>query len=104
MEDNKRIAGNLHLFICTKHHVPKDGVSSDTDCCWYLEEQISTRWEEPDHLEYIVYANAFIEVMGVEDLDKALNTFRDACSKVSFASNAYPAAVDVLRKMIVKAI
>jgi len=104
MEDDKRIASNLHLFMCTKHHIPKDGISTDEDCCWYLEEQLPNRWEEPDHSEHLVYANALIEVMTVEEVDKALNIFREACSRVSFASNAYPAAVDILRRMIVKAI
>ena len=107
MSDLKQIASTLHLLLCTKHHVPKDGESSDTDCCWYLEDQISNCWDEPDHKDYLVDAEIFIELLGNEDEDKpfkALKLFMDVCSRVSFASNAYPEVIITFAKMITKAI
>lgn len=81
----KQIAKILHLLACTNNH---SGSMEETNCCWYIEEQMieAERWEEPDHVKWSGYARIFFEHFE-EDEEKCmrvLSSILEITSRLAF--------------------
>jgi len=110
----KTIAKTIHILHCDKAHANEWEQGLDK-CYWYLEDQIESCWEQPDHKQYLVDAEILVRLMmedpkkdiTEEDIKKAntiLLKIAEICSRISFLTSTTEGINGIVYKAINKAL
>jgi len=98
----KEIANTLHSLICRKQHASSwEEIKEDDVCFWYLEEQLESCWEEPDHKEwsrkakilvgaFVGYAKQDEDKNDIISVKTFLNKLIPGVGKLSFLLSVFP--------------